>query len=179
VKRGNGFELDGRDLSAAILSNERVPRKDYLYFASETPIAGQYNLTAFNDEWKLVQEIQQGLLSATVTNYLFQIAEDPNEMNNLAAAHPEVVEKMAEAIHIWRQRYPVSGTHAELVPPPGWRAPKDWVNYPVPLDQLQAEPAPGMPPASALRILDWQHGEVGRLLYDCEPHQLFGGGVCR
>jgi arylsulfatase A-like enzyme len=179
VKRGNGFELDGRDLSAAILGNERVPRKDYLYFASETPIAGQYNLTAFNDDWKLVQEIQQGLLSATVTNYLFQISEDPNEMNNLAAAHPEVVEKMAEAIHIWRQRYPVSGTHAELVPPPGWRAPKDWVNYPVPLDQLQAEPAPGMPPASALRILDWQHGEVGRLLYDCEPHQLFGGGVCR
>ncbi|MBW2271549.1 MAG: sulfatase-like hydrolase/transferase [Deltaproteobacteria bacterium] len=179
VKRGGEFELDGRDLSAAILGNERVPRKDYLYFASETPIAGQYNLTAFNDEWKLVQEIQQGLLSATVTNYLFQISEDPNEMNNLAAAHPEVVEEMAEAIHIWRQRYPVSGTHAELVPPPGWRAPKDWVGYPVSLGELQDEAAPGMPPANALRLLDWQHGEVGRLLYDCEPVQLLGGGLCR
>ena len=67
----------------------------------------------------------------------------------------------------------------ELVPPPGWRAPKDWVGYPIPIADLQAEPAPGMPPPSALRALDWLHGEGGRLIYDCEPYALLGGGLCK
>jgi hypothetical protein len=65
------------------------------------------------------------------------------------------------------------------VPPPGWRAPRDWSTYPIALDALQDEPAPGMPPAHAIRPLDWQHGEAGRLIYDCEPVQLLGGGLCR
>ncbi len=28
-------------------------------------------------------------------------------------------------------------------------------------------------------LIDWQHGEAGRLIYDCEPVQLLGGGACR
>jgi hypothetical protein len=36
-----------------------------------------------------------------------------------------------------------------------------------------------MPPPNALRPLDWMHGEVGRLIYDCEPHPWLGGGLCR
>ena len=178
VAPGNEFELDGRDLWPAIRDGRKVPRDDYVLFASETPIRGVFNLTAFNDEWKLVQEVRQGLLSADVTNFLFKIRNDPNETNNLAAEHPEVVERMSKAIHQWRQRYPVAGTRCELVPPPGWRAPKDWADYPIPLDRLQAEAAPGMPPPRALRPLDWQHGEAGRLIYDCDPVPLFGGGIC-
>ena len=179
IERGNEFELDGRDLWPAIRDGGSEPLEDYLYFASETPIRGAFNLTAFDDEWKLVQEIKQGLLSADVTNYLFKISEDPYETNNLATAEPEVVARMSEAIHIWRQRYPVAGTRSELVPPPGWRAPRDWSTYPIALEDLQDEAAPGMPPAHAIRPLDWQHGEAGRLIYDCEPLQLLGGGVCR
>ena len=75
--------------------------------------------------------------------------------------------------------YPVSGTRHELVPPPGWRAPKDWVDYPIPLDALQSEPALGMAPEYAIPILDWQHGEAGRLIYDCEPYAFLGGGLCK
>ena len=48
----------------------------YLFFGSETPIKGHYNLTAFNDHWKLVQEIVNGLSSVDVTNYLFRIGDD-------------------------------------------------------------------------------------------------------
>ena len=62
---------------------------------------------------------------------------------------------------------------------PGWRAPKDWADYPVPLSELQDRPAPGMPPDFALPALDWQHGEAGRLIYDCEPYALLGGGLCK
>ena len=103
---------------------ESVALKDYLFFASETPIRGSFSLTAFDDEWKLVQEVQQGLLSADVSNFLFKPGDDPYEHNNLAEEHPEVVARMADAIHVWRTRYPVSGTRSELVPPPGWRAPQ-------------------------------------------------------
>jgi arylsulfatase A-like enzyme len=173
------FELDGRNLLPALEAGRREPREDYLFFASETPIRGHFNVTAFNDEWKLVQEIDQGLLSADVTTHLFRIDEDPNEYNNLATAHPDVAAEMSQAIHEWRNLYPVSGTRHTLVPPPGWRAPRDWVGYPVPLEDLQETPAPGMAPPFALPVLDFQHGEAGRLIYDCEPYSILGGGLCQ
>ena len=66
-----------------------------------------------------------------------------------------------------------------LPPPPGWRAPKDWVSYPNPLDALQDEPALGMAPKDTIPALDWLHGESGRLIYDCEPWPILGGGLCR
>ena len=179
VEARNERDLDGRNMWPAIAEGKAIPRRDYLFFASETPIRGSFNLTAFNDEWKLVQEIRQGLLSAEVTNHLFRIADDPNEYNNVAASHPDVVAKMADAIHRWRQIYMVTGTRSELVPPPGWRAPRDWADYPIPLVELQDEAAPGMPPPGTLRPLDWLHGEAGRLIYDCEPVGLVGGGLCK
>ncbi|MBW2316759.1 MAG: sulfatase-like hydrolase/transferase, partial [Deltaproteobacteria bacterium] len=90
VETGPTRKLDGRSLWPAIAEGKRIPRDDYLFFASETPIRGSIMLTAFDDEWKLVQDVQQGQLSAEVTNHLFRIADDPNEYNNLAAAHPDV-----------------------------------------------------------------------------------------
>ena len=71
-------------------------------FASEIPIYGSFKLTAFDEEWKLVQEMEQDQLSTTVTNYLFKIAEDPYEYNNLAGEYPEVVDDMSRAIMDWR-----------------------------------------------------------------------------
>lgn len=173
------FKLDGKNLWPAIADGKRMPRQDLVFFASETPIRGSFMLTGFNDSWKLVQEVEQGLLSATVTNYLFDIDKDPNEYNNLASAHPKVVEELAAQIHYWRTLYPVAGTRNELVPPPGWRAPRDWVGYPRSLAETQDKPAPGMPPAFAIPALDWQHGEAGRLIYNCEPYRIAGGGLCK
>jgi arylsulfatase B len=176
---GNERKLDGRNLWPAIKGGPTIPRDDYLFFASETPIRGSFSFTAFDDEWKLVQQVRQGLLAAEVTNYLFKIEGDPNEYNNLAAGNPDVVADMSAAIHQWRSLYPVGGTRSELVPPPGWRAPRDWTGYPIALADLQDAPAPGMPPAYALPALDWMHGEAGRLIYDCEPYPLLGGGLCK
>lgn len=180
VTPGNDkFELDGRSMWPAISRGQRQPREDLLFFASETPIRGSFMFTAFNDHWKLVQEVEQGLLSATVTNHLFRIDEDPNEYNNLASEYPGVVEKLAGEIHYWRTLHPVAGARSELVPPPGWRAPKDWATYPRSFEETQGTSATGMPPAHALKSLDWQHGEAGRLIYNCEPYRLAGGGLCR
>ena len=177
IKTRNRRSLDGRDMWPEIAEEKKIPRKEYIYFGSETPIYGSISLTAFNDEWKLVQEVEQEQISATVTNYLFKISEDPNEYNNLAAAHPDVVADLATKIHDWRALYPISGTRSQLVPPPGWRAPKDWASYPIPLDELQDEPAPGMPPPGLEKLLDRMHGERGRLIYDCAP-KWWLAGVC-
>ena len=180
VTPGSQKDLDGRNLWPAIQGQAEPPAlDDYLFFASETPIRGSFSFTAFNEEWKLVQEIRQGFLSADVTNFLFRIDEDPHERNNLAMENPSVVARMSDALQRWRLLYPVSGTRSELVPPPGWRAPLDWATYPRPVASLRPEPAPGMPPEGALAPLDWMHGEGGRLIYDCEPWGFLQGGLCR
>ena len=179
IEASTYFPLDGRNMLPAIRDGVSMPRQDYLFFASETPYRGRYNLTAFNDEWKLVQEMVHGLSSVDVTNYLFRIKDDPNEYNNLAGEYPEVVAELSREIHHWRALHPASGTRAELMPPPGWRAPKDWADYPLPLEALQEELAPGMPPKGTLIPLDWQYGENGRLIYNCEPYRWAGGGLCR
>jgi arylsulfatase A-like enzyme len=102
-----------------------------------------------------------------VQNMLFRIGEDPYEYTDLASQHPDVVADLSERIHEWRSQYPINGTRVHLVPPPGWRAPKDWAAYPIREQKLQDEPAPGYPPdAFKLRVLDWIHRGRGRLIYE-------------
>lgn len=169
VPIGDTLPLDGKSLWPSISSGKPAPRDEYLFFASETPIYGQFNLTVFNDEWKLIQEVEQDQLTISVTNHLFRIAEDPNEYNNLAESHPQKVSELAELIRDWRALYPINGTRSHLVPPPGWRAPLDWADYPIATEDLQDNSAPGMAPTPAInRLLDMQHGERGRLVYDCQ-----------
>ncbi len=176
IPRGDGFPLDGRNMWPAISQGKRIAVEEPLFFASETPIYGHFNLTVFDDEWKLVQEIEQDQLTTTVTNHLFRIAEDPFEFDNLAPQHPDVVQRLAERIRDWRALYPINGTRSQLVPPPGWRAPLDWASYPRPIETLQSQSAPGMAPTPTInRVLDMQHGERGRLVYDCESRWYLGG----
>lgn len=171
----NVRKFDGRNMLTAVLGNEYIPLRKNLMFTSETPIKGQFSLTAFNEDWKLIQQVKQGFLSADVQHFLFNIKEDPYEYNNLASKHPSLVQKMSRSIQDWRMLYPVNGTRSNLVPPPGWRAPLDWAESMRKLDELNTVPARGMPPESAKRALDFMHGEGGRLIYDCEPKPWLGG----
>ena len=174
----NTFPFDGSSLWSSIKEGEIHERDELVMFASEIPIYGSFKLTAFDEEWKLVQEMEQDQLSTTVTNYLFKIAEDPYEYNNLAGEYPEVVDDMSRAIMDWRALYPVSGTRSVLIPPPGWRPPKDWASYPRPLDELQTQETLGMAPTETIqRILDMQHGQRGRLVYACSK-RWWSFGIC-
>ena len=176
IKPLNQRKFDGQNMWPAIADGKQIPRSELIYFGSETPIYGHFNLTAFNDEWKLVQEIKQDQLETSVTNYLFRIEDDPNEYNNLAQTHPKIVQRLSEKIHEWRALYPINGTRSQLAPPPGWRAPKDWATYPRSIEELQPSAAPGMAPSPTTEaILDWQHGDRGRLIYDCKPKWWLGG----
>ena len=174
----NTFEFDGSSLWPSISEGAMHTREDMIMFASEIPIYGSFKLTAFDNTWKLVQEMEQDQLSTTVTNYLFKIADDPNEYNNLAAEYPDIVVSMSKAISEWRALHPVSGTRSVLIPPPGWRAPKDWASYPRPLEDLQSDTTLGLVPSELyLRILDMQHGQRGRLMYGCSE-RWWSMGFC-
>jgi arylsulfatase A-like enzyme len=179
IEPGNERELDGRNLWPAIAEARPIPLERKVFFAAEMTVPGTAMTTVFDEEWKLVQQIVQGQLTTDVTNHLFRIEEDPYERNNLASQHPGIVADLSEEIVRWRSLHPVGGTPRGIMPPPGWRAPRDWASYPIPIDELLDEPAPGMAPPEMRRALDWQHGEQGRVLYDCEPWAIVGGGLCR
>ncbi len=175
IEPQNKRKLDGRNMLPAIKDGKKMPLKKTLFFASETPLYGSFSITAFNEEWKLVQQIEQDQIYADVQYFLFNIKQDPNEYNNLASAHPDIVEDMAEEIRTWRSLYPINGTRSHLVPPPGWRAPISWASYPRPVEELQSQSAPGMVPDYGLRPMDFSHGERGRLIYDCKPKWWLAG----
>jgi len=177
IETGSRFPLDGRSLLPSILEGRPAPRKEFVFFASETPNYGQFNLTIFNDEWKLIQEVEQDQLTSRVVNHLYRISEDPYEFSNLADQFPDVVKRLATKIRDWRAIYPVSGTRSTIMPPPGWRAPRDWADFPRSLESLQQDAAPGMAPPALLDYLDRQLGHRGRLTYDCETTVPLGD-VC-
>jgi arylsulfatase A-like enzyme len=179
VEMGALRKLDGRNLWPAIAEGEPIPLDRKLFFAAEMTVPGTLMTTVFDEEWKLVQQIVQTQLTTEVTNHLFRIAADPYERNSLAAEHPEIVADLTEEIIRWRSLHPVGGTPRGIVPPPGWRAPRDWATYPIPVEDLLDEPAPGMAPPALRAVLDWQHGEQGRVIYDCEPWAVLGGGLCK
>jgi arylsulfatase A-like enzyme len=175
IETGITRKMDGQNMWPAIVDNVPSPRQKTVFFASETPTYGSFSIAAFNEHWKLVQEIEQDNEGTNITNHLFRIADDPYEYNNLAQEHPEVVQQLAQEIRDWRALHPIAGVRSQLAPPPGWRAPQDWSTWPRPSETLRDEYARGMPPGHARKILDRQLGERGRLIYDCEPSWLAAG----
>jgi hypothetical protein len=179
IKPLNTRQFDGLNLWPALAEGKPVERDNWVMFGSEIPRFGSFNFTAFDQQWKLVQWLEQDLTEIRIRNELFNIAEDPSETRDLASQHPERVEQMAAAIKQWRSLHPINGVRARISAPPGWHAPLDWADYPRPVEQLQPEPATGITPSKAvLYRLDAAHGERGRLVYDCEPVSV-KEGICR
>ena len=164
----NTKEIWGRNLWPAIKTQKKISLSKEVFFASETPNYGEFHTTVFNDKWKLVQVISSTLMEIKVQNKLFDINNDPNEYDDLASKYPKLVELMAEKIRKWRALHPISGIRAQLVPPPGWRAPKDWTSYTIPLNELQDDASLGFG-AHAHQILDYLIKDHGRIIYDCKP----------
>ena len=177
ISMKNKKMIDGRDMWPAITSIKIITLKNDIYFASEIPNYGQFRTTVFNNEWKLVQSISSSLLEINVENKLFNIANDPNEYLDLASQNPILVTEMAEKIRNWRALHPIAGTRTLLVPPPGWRAPKDWSTYTIAKDELQNDASLGFG-AHAHQILDFYLKDHGRIIYDCKPGE-WETGKCK
>jgi arylsulfatase A-like enzyme len=179
VEPKNTWQFDGINMWPAIASQASVQRTGLVHFGSEIPLYGSFNFTAFDDQWKLVQWLEQDLTEISIRNELFNIQDDPGEHKDLAADYPDRVQQMAASIKSWRSLYPINGVRARISAPPGWRAPLDWADYPRANDSLQEQPAQSMAPDErTLYRLDYQMGERGRLVYNCEPVGR-EEGICR
>ncbi len=68
-----------------------------------------------------------------------------------------------------RALHPINGIRHTEQAPPGWRAPQQWLEYTIPMEKLSETPALGDVPGIARVPLDYQLGDKGRIVYDCEP----------
>lgn len=178
IEAQNSRKFDGINMLPALTEDKEVTRQSTIFFGSEIPRYGSFNITAFNEVWKLIQWTEQEPTSVSVSYELFKIKEDPYEYHNLGQQFPEIVQAMAREIRQWRALYPINGIRARISVPPGWIPPLDWADYPRPVETLQAKPIDSVAPTKASeQILDFNHGERGRLIYDCEPVNWMAG-VC-
>lgn len=169
-------ELDGVDLWAEISGGQATPRADDIFYASETALGRQFSWSVLRGNMKLVQKVDQTFESLTVVNELYDVFADPGETNDLAGAHPGLVDELVEALIAWRRQHPYAGSHARVVPHPGWRAPLDWARA-MQLNGLNVNPHPGdniygfgLRPrpgevTEPQRRLDGAYGNRGRLIY--------------
>ncbi|AMO56797.1 arylsulfatase B [Endozoicomonas montiporae] len=180
VKPLNDYKLDGINMLPALTEGKTVKRKEPVFFTSEIPLYNSFGYTTIDGDWKLVQWVTQEPMSTSVTQELYNLADDPGEYNDLSSKEPKRVAKMSQQILTRRALHPINGVRARISSPPGWRPPLDWATYPRPSTELQEIPATSMAPTrTSEHVLDYLHDERGRLIYNCEPtHVPFVGGVC-
>ena len=172
--------LDGVDLWAEISGGRTAPRADDIFYASESALGRQFSWSVLRGNMKLVQKVDQTFESLTVVNELYDVFADPGETDDLAGAHPDLVGELVEALIAWRRQHPYAGSHARVVPHPGWRAPLDWARA-MQLNGLNVNPHPGdniygfgLRPrpgevTEPQRRLDSAYGNRGRLIYPQIP----------
>ena len=176
VPMGNELALDGLNMLPHWQQGNTVLRDKTVFFASEIPTYGSFNFAAIDNDWKLVQWVEQDPTSTQVSHQLFNLKDDLGEYNNLANKYPKRVQAMAKELLEWRALHPINGTRARLAPPPGWRAPLDWASYPQANAQLQTQPhVSAAPNRTSALILDQRLKQRGRILYNCQPNRYLGG----
>ncbi|NUQ63540.1 MAG: sulfatase-like hydrolase/transferase [Pirellulales bacterium] len=105
VKLPPDAELDGEDVSDILLGGQTRPRKKPLFWEWRSTIAGNPEFTpppiAVRDgPWKLLTNRDRSRVE------LYNVPDDPAETNSLAAANPEVVERLARLALQWKATLP-------------------------------------------------------------------------
>jgi len=102
-----GVDLDGQDLSGALLGKSAAPRSKVLFWTRPPDRPGNGgepwpDLAARQGNWKL-------LLGRDGHNaQLYDLEKDPGEARNLAAEHPAIVQRMSQPLLAWWQSLPGS-----------------------------------------------------------------------
>jgi arylsulfatase A-like enzyme len=98
----DGHRLDGIDLSALLLKNTPLPKRD-LFWSLQNDRA----MAARRGPWKLVVQGRK--------QELYNLADDLKETRDMAADHPEIAKGLRAALSRWKQDVT---TGATVQPPP-------------------------------------------------------------
>lgn len=161
----NRKPLDGNNVWPIAPSASFEARNGDVFFVAEQPTATPYFYALIRDQWKLVQVIHEDLYTKRVENFLYDIAADPAETNDLAGEKPELVATLARSIATWAALHPVGGQHVEIAPNPGWLPPKDWADVVIPADKILPNSIDGFSKGTAERLQRAYDGR-GRVIYD-------------
>ena len=140
LTRREGGDGDGKNV-IEILQGKVDARDDFEFYAyfNGKLITGNDPLTdakrrehtaVIDGEWKLLREGPNLDLAPDPASdaklELFHLRDDPNEGDNVAAAHPERVSNLLEKIVRFRRLKPADATPIPLYEPAGWKPPKSW-----------------------------------------------------
>ena len=83
-------KIDGKDISST-LTSDRTPRKDMLFYSARGQLQG-----IREGDWKFLEITQTNRKTKTskTTSYLFNLANDIGEQNNLLDQYPERIARM-------------------------------------------------------------------------------------
>lgn len=124
-----GKPLDGYDVLDVLTGRKTVLRRDiYSYIG----MGGEHDeqISYMTPQWKLVV-LGPNVIDSTAddskrSKLLFRIDQDPNEKNNVAADHPDVVERMLQKIKTFRALQPADAVAPYAAGRKGFKAPKEW-----------------------------------------------------
>jgi arylsulfatase B len=114
-EKRNGAAPDGENMLEVLRGAKLAKDREFYSFFDQTL---EYEHQALNtDKWKLVR-IGPSILNETPSPdeteiYLFRIDQDPNEKNNIADKHPEIVAEMLEKMKAFRKLRVVRDTREE------------------------------------------------------------------
>lgn len=92
---GRAPALPGEDLTQALLTGERAERQGLIFNH------WQRSRMVRSGHWKLVSRVESGAAEDGDWQ-LFDMRVDRNETRNVAAEHPEIVERLGDAYDVWR-----------------------------------------------------------------------------
>ena len=103
---------DGQDMSAALLGKEKPERRSPLFWLRPPDRPGPENdpfpdLAVRDGPWKLLINEDAG------RPQLYDLSNDLGESTNLAAQHPDVVDRLKKAVLQWRATLPVERVPAK------------------------------------------------------------------
>lgn len=161
----NEKELDGKNRWKAITGRGSRERGDPLYFTSNSPVYNSFMHAVLDGKWKLVQTIDHQRRSTRSETFLFNVDIDPNEQNDLAQKYPDRVAQLTRLLDARLAQHPIGGVYVQVMPHPGWRAPKDYADAVIASDKVNAEPYTGYGERSS-KALQQRYGDRGKVIYD-------------
>ena len=164
VTFANVKPLDGLDRWDAVKGGGDNWRGQPLYFTSNSPIYNRFMHGVLDDRWKLVQILDHARRSTTTQTMLFDVKADPSETKDLSGEYPQEVKRLTKLLDARLAQHPIGGVYVQLMPHPGWRAPKDYAEAIIPADKINGEVYQGYGERSA-KALQKRYGERGRVTY--------------